>query len=480
MKILIAASDLTPLFSPESRRLPAPIPALPAELAKAGHEVTVAGPWTASLDALPTLKTKPTGVQISLPLGHDRASVEVRETRAPGSAQTFLFRHEATFGKLEQPLAEANHAQAATLFSKLIIELARRLNPAPDVVLIPDWPGALAPVFGRAQNLPFACVILLGDPAAQGSFPIEEFGLLNVGWEYFRPDGVEFFGRLNFLKAGILYADSVIADGDLDRDALLTPAGGGGLDGVFREHAGKLRGIPAGIDDALWNPGTDPVIPRKYRPASLVGKVTSRNVVLAEHGMTKNPAGPVFLLDRALPQDPALVESLARRLDEWLADDVRLFVLGEAEQHEPADLLFQIAAKRHPDKLALAPEADDRTRRLALAAADFQLFLERGLGLTASLLRSLRYGALPIAPAGPGLGQVIADYEPGSETGQALIFHYPTGEALFDAVAHRAPALLEPADRWEDLRQQAMIHAGGFSWARAAAAYAAHFGQLRP
>lgn len=480
MKILIAASDLTPLFSPESRKLAGPIPGLPAELARAGHEVSVAGPWTAALETLPALKTKPTGVQISLPLGHDRASVEVRETRAPGSAQTFLFRHEATFGKLERPLAEANHAQAATLFSKLVIELARRLNPAPDVVVVLDWPGALAPVFARAQNLPFASVILLGDPAAQGSFPIEEFGLLNLGWEYFRPDGVEFFGRLNFLKAGILYADSVIADGDLDRDALLTPAGGGRLNGVFREHAGKLRGIPAGSDDASWNPGTDAIIPRKYRPASLVGKVTSRNVVLAEHGMTKNPAGPVFLLDRALPQDPALVESLARRLDEWLADDVRLFVLGEAGQDEPGDILFQIAAKRHPDKLALAPDADDRARHMALAAADFQLFLGRGLGLTASLLRSLRYGALPIAPAGAGLGQVIEDYEPGSEAGQALIFYHPKGEALFDAVAHRAPALLDPADRWEDLRQRAMLQAGGFSWARAAAAYTAHFGQLRP
>lgn len=480
MKILIAASDLTPLFSAEFRKLAGPIPALPAELAKAGHEVSVAGPWTTALEALPALKTKPTGVQISLPLGHDRASVEVRETRAIGGVQTFLFRHEATFGKLERPLAEAPHAQAAALFSKLVIELARRLNPAPDVVLIADWPGALAPVYGRAQNLPFASVILLGDPAVQGSFPIEEFGLLNLGWEYFRPDGVEFFGRLNFLKAGILYSDSVIADGELDRDALLTPAGGGGLDGVFREHAGKLRGLPAGLDDALWNPATDAIIPRKYQPASLVGKVTSRNVVLAEHGLTKNPVGPVFLLDRALPQDPALVGALAGRLDEWLADDVRLLVLGEAGREEPGDLLFQIAARRHPGKLALAPEADDRARRLALAAADFQLFLGRGLGLPASLLRSLRYGALPIALAGPGLGQVIADYEPGREAGQALIFYHPTSDALFDAVAHRAPALLEPADRWEDLRQQAMIHAGGFSWARAAAAYGAHLGQLRP
>lgn len=479
MKILIAASDLTPLFSPETRKLAGPIPGLPAELAKAGHEVSVAGPWTAALEALPTLKTKPTGVQISLPLGHDRASVEVRETRAPGSAQTFLFRHEATFGKLERPLAEANHAQAATLFSKLLIELARRLNPAPDVIVILDWPGALAPVFARAQNLPFASVILLGDPAAQGSFPIEEFGLLNLGWEYFRPDGVEFFGRLNFLKAGILYADAVIADGQLDRDALLTPAGGAGLDGVFREQAGKLRGIPPGVDDAGWNPGTDPVIPRRYRPASLVGKVTSRNVVLAEHGMTKNPVGPVFLLDRALPQEAAAVSWLAERMNEWLADDVRVFVLGEAAPDDPSDALFQVAAKRHPDKLALGPEADERARHMTLAAADFQLFLGRGLGVTASLLRSLRYGALPITPAGAGLRQIVADYQPGGETGQALVFYHATSDALFDAVAHRAPALLEPADRWESVRQRAMIHAGGFSWTRAAGRYAELFGELR-
>lgn len=479
MKILIAASDLTPLLAPETRRRGGPLPALPVELARASHEVSVAGPWTAGLQALPGVKTRPTGVQIALPLGHDRVSVEVRETRAPGSVQTFLFCQDAIFGQLPAPLAEANHAQAAALFSKLVIELARRLNPAPDVVVILDWPGAMAPVFLRAQHLPFASVLLLGDPKAQGSFPIEEFGWLNLGWEAFRPDGVEFFGRVNFLKAGILHADGVIADGALDRDALLTPEGGGGLDGVLRENAGKLSGIPAGMDDVGWNPGTDAIIPRKYRPANLVGKMTSRNVVLAEHGLAKNPAGGVFLLDRALPQEPGLVGFLAERLDEWLADDVRLLVLGEAPPDDPSDAVFQIAARHHADKLALAPEADDRARRLALAAGDFQLFLGRGLGLTASLLRSLRYGALPIAPAAPGLRQMLEDYQPGSESGQALIFYQPTSEALFDTVAHRAPALLEPADRWESLRQRAMIHAGAFSWSRAAGAYVEWFGQLR-
>ena len=97
-------------------------------------------------------------------------------------------------------------APAAALFSKLLVELARRLNPAPDVIQIEDWPGALVPLYLKTQHLPFISVLALTDPAAQGSFPIEDFGLLNLGWEHFRPTGVEFYGRLNFLKSGIVAA----------------------------------------------------------------------------------------------------------------------------------------------------------------------------------------------------------------------------------------------------------------------------------
>ena len=471
MKILLAASDLTPLIATDERILARSIPALPLALQRAGHEVSVIGLLAPALETSPELKIKATGVRITVPLGHDRPTVEVREARSPQGLQMFLFQQPEIFtGEMT--------ARAATYFSKLIVELARRLNPAPDVVQIHDWSGALAPVFLKAQNLPFTSVLAVSDPTTHGSFPVEDFGLLNLGWEYFRPTAVEFYGRVNFLKAGILSSDATVADGELECAALQTSEQGGGLEAVFRENAARLHGIPAGLDEHTWNPATDGVIARKYRPANLAGKEICRNVLLAQAGLAKNPVGPVFLLDLSAGQENFYLDLLARRLDQLLADDVRLLVLGNLRDDSPVAVAFDIAARKYPDRLRFVQETDDRLAHLALSGADFQLFLGRQLGISALLLRSLKYGALPIAPAGPGWRQLVEDYHPGSDHGSGLAFYRPDGEALFDVLAHRAPALLDPPDRWESLRQRAMIHAGKFSWARAAAQYVSLYGRL--
>lgn len=473
MKILLAASDLTPLISSEDRVLAQAMPALPIALQRAGHEVSVAGPLTPALESSPELKIKTTGVRVSVQLGHERQTMDVREARSPQGLQIFLFKHDL-FDAV--PLVSA---PAAVFFSKLLVELARRLNPAPDILQVQDWPGALAPVFLRAQNLPFASVLAVSDPTAHGQFPVADFGLLNLGWEYFRPTSVEFYGHVNFLKAGLVSADAVVADGDLERVALQTTEQGGGLDVVFRESAERLHGIPAGLDELTWNPAVDAAITRKYRPSNLAGKALCRNALLAQVGLARNPAAPVYLLDLAAGQDKAFLQFLAARLDQLLADDVRLLVLGTFPADLPAYVTFGIAARKYPDKLALVREVDDRLAHLALAGSDFQLFLGRKRGVSASILRSLKYGALPIAPASPGLRQLVEDYQPGTEQGSGLVFYKLDGEALFDALAHRAPALLNHPDHWESLRQRAMIHAGKFSWARAAAQHVALYERLR-
>lgn len=472
MKILFASSDLSPLLSADELAPAHPVPALPAALQRAGHEVSVVGPLTPALAAAPDFKIKATGVRISVQLGPERLTAEACEARSPQGLQTFLLRHELFDG------TPVTSARAATFFSKLVVELARRLNPAPDILQIQDWPGALAPVFVRAQNLPFASVLTVSDPTFHGNFPLEDFHLLNLGWEYFRPTAVEFYGQVNFLKAGLLGADAVVADGELERIALQTAEQGGGLDVVFRENAGRLHGIPAGLDESIWNPATDDVIARKYRPANLAGKSACRAALLAQLNLAKDPRAPVYLLDLAAGQETSFLNVLATRLDQLLADDVRLIVLGELSKDGPV-VPFGIAARKYPEKLALARSVDDRLTHLALAGADYQLFLGRRRGISAGLLRSLKYGAIPIAPAGPGLRQLVEDYQPGTEQGSGLVFYQPDAEALFDVLAHRAPALLAPPDRWESLRQRAMIHAGKFSWTRAAVQYAALYERLK-
>ena len=479
MKILLATGDLSPLLSTDEHALAAPVPALPVALQRAGHEVSLVGPLTPALENSPELKLKATTVRITISLGPERLTTDVVEARSPQGLQMFLFRQEVFRASLAEIPLPGMTAPAATLFSKLVVELARRLNPAPDILQVQDWCGALVPVFLRAQNLPFASVMAVSDPTRQGSFPVEDFGLLNLGWEYFRPTAVEFYGRINFLKAGLVCSDAVVVDGDLERAILPTGDQGGGLEVVFRENAPRLHGIPAGLDETTWNPATDDLLARKYRPANLNGKAACRAALLAQLGLAKDPTAPVYLLDLGAGQDPAFLETLAARLDQLLADDARVLVFGELPADSSVVVSFGLAARKHPERFALVRAADERLRHLALAGADFQLFLGRRRGLSALVLRSLKYGTLPIAPAGPGLRQLVEDFQPGSDHGSGLVFYQPGTEALFDVLAHRAPALLDSPDRWESLRQRAMIHAAKFSWIRAAALYAALYEQLK-
>lgn len=477
MRILVATGDLTPLLAPDASDRAGNLPGLPLAFQRAGHEVSVVGPLLPALERSGTLKIKPTGVQINVSLGNEKVSVQVAETRTDDGLQLFLLRHEATFGRLTDT-AELD-APAAVLFSKSLVELARRLNPAPDVIQVLDWPGALTPLFLKAQHLPFTSVLSVSDPRAQGSFPIEDFQLLNLGWEYFRPTGVEFYGRLNFLKSGLVAAPAIVADGDLEREALQTSEHGGGLDAVFREYAGKLHGIPPGLDEETWNPAKDPLLARRYQPTNLSGKAAGRNTLLTQLGLAKNAAGPVYFLDLAGTHDKAILELLTGQIDQLLAADLRFVVLGQLSAQLPAQIALETAARKHPTRLALVRTPDDRLRHGALAGSDFQLFLGRDLHSTQGVLRALKYGTLPIAAASAGLRQLAEDLVPGTDHGAGLVFYQNTRAALFDVLAHRAPGLLGSTEAWESLRQRAMGHAGKFTWARTAAQYIALYERLK-
>ncbi|MBV9127205.1 MAG: glycogen/starch synthase, partial [Verrucomicrobia bacterium] len=454
MKILFVVADPRPLFLPDSAsRASARLPALCLELQRAGHEVSIVSPYHApslanvasgsgsggGVGRAGAGKIKPTGVTISFPLGaRSDVAVETWEVRAPQGLQVFLLKSAGYFEGPDAPIAEHDLA-AGALFAKAVVELTRRLNPAPDVVQAHDWPGALALVLLRAARLPFSTTLVLpADLRAQGSFPVEDFNLLNLGWEWFTPAGMEFYGRLNCLKAGIVVADALVADGEGDRRAVQTPAGGGGLDAVLREHAGRLHGIIDGLDEAAWNPSTDKLLPRKYRPAALGGKRTSANVFLASLGLKKAPVGPVFTLTRPAVDGTAPLEGLeqlAPILNEILNDDARLIVAGGPAPDPSAapERALALAAKRFPEKVALVrdpADLDERFERSLLAAADFTLVLGRGRGVGAGVLRALRYGVVPIVPAGTGLETLVDDYRPGANGagvhGHALYYYSPT------------------------------------------------------
>ncbi len=443
--------------------------ALPAELNRLGHEVSVALPFYRSIRENPALKIKSTGVEVTIQVGAKRLDAEILECVAPNGVQVFLMRRDEYFDRSSLYGAGGrdydDNAERFIYFTKAVVELAARISPAPEIVHVHDWQTALAPVFVREKRLPFQTVMTIHNMAYQGSFWGVDFGLTNLPGSYFSGPGVEFYGRLNFLKAGILFADAITTVSETYARDIQTPEYGGGLDAVMRENAGRLTGILNGADYTAWNPATDPNLPKKYTAKTLEGKRACREALLKELDLAANPAGPVFTMVTRLAEQKG-IDLLLPLLDRLLADDVRLAILGEGDFTYERELL--IAEKKHKGKFAFRKGFDDRSAHLFEAGSDAVLIPSHfePCGLTA--MYSLKYGTIPLARATGGIYQIVQDYDPTTGGGNGFLFFDYSPEALWDVIG-RARKLFSDKAKWGALVDRAM--AGDFSWESAVKQY---------
>jgi starch synthase len=467
MKILMAGSEMSPLA--RTGGLGDVLGAFPKELQDRGHDVSVVLPFYRVIRENPALSIKSTGVQTTLQVGAKRVDAEILECIAPNDVQVFLVRRDEYFDRSGlyggDDGAYADNAERYVFFSKAVVELAKRMKPAPEVLHLHDWQAALVPVFVRDQQLRFRTVLTIHNIGYQGSFWAADFGLTNLPGQFFSASGIEFYGSVNFLKGGILHADAITTVSERYAREIQTPEGGFGLDVVMREHASHLSGILNGVDYEVWNPATDKWIAKKYKPSALAGKKTCRNALLAEFSLDKNPQGPVFAMITRLAGQKG-IDILLPLLDRMLSDDVRLVILGEGESGYERDLI--IACKKHRERFAFQRGFDDRHAHIIEAGADIVLIPSHyePCGLTA--MYSLKYGTVPVARASGGLHQIIRDQDPTTGAGNGFLFYDYSPEALWDCIG-RARKFFGKAEAWKGLMQAGMEC--DFSWSRAAAEY---------
>ena len=460
MKILMASSEMAPLA--RSGGLGDVLEALPAELKKLGHEVSVALPFYRSIRENSGLEIKSTGVEVTIQVGAKRLDAEIMECVAPNGVQVFLVRRDEYFDRSTLYGAGGrdydDNAERFIYFTKAVIELAARISPAPEILHVHDWQTALAPVFIRDRGLPFQTVLTIHNLAYQGSFWGVDFALTSLPASYFGPKGVEFYGRLNFLKGGILYADAITTVSEAYAHDIQTVEYGAGLDVVVRENSRRLTGILNGADYSEWDPAIDKHLPKTYTRKAPDGKTACREALLKEMGLLPNPAGPVFTMVTRLAEQKG-IDLLLPLLDRLLADDVRLVILGEGDFSYERELM--IASRKFRGKFAFKKGFDERSAHLFEAGADCVVIPSHfePCGLTA--MYSLKYGAVPVARATGGIYQVVQDYDPTTGGGNGfLFFDYSTG-ALWDVIV-RARKLFTDKAAWRALVDRAM--ASDFSW----------------
>jgi len=474
MKILMASSEMAPLA--RSGGLGDVLETLPAELQKRGHEVSVVLPYYRSIRETRGLKIKSTGVQMTVQVGSKRLDAEILECMAPNGVQVFLVRRDEYFDRSgfygSDGRAYEDNAERFVYFSKAVVELARRMKPAPDIIHVHDWQTALVPVFIHEYGLPFQTVLTMHNVVYQGAFWGIDFGLTNLPGSYFSEKGVEFYGNVNFLKGGILFADAVTTVSERYAREIQTPEYGAGLDQVLREQSGKLSGILNGADSTIWNPSTDKWIPKKYRPSAMGGKKTCREALLSKFNLAPNPTGPVFAMVTRLAEQKGF-DILFPLLDRLLADDVRLVILGEGDPAYERELL--VAQKKHRDQFAFKRDFDDSLAHLIEAGADITLIPSHFEPCGLSAMYSLKYGTIPVARACGGLFQIIQNYDPTTGEGNGFLFYDYSPEALWDAIGN-AKKVFSDAQTWKTLVQRAMT--SDFSWSAAAEKYEKVYGQL--
>ncbi len=436
--------------------------ALPGELRKRGHSVSVTLPYHREIRENSKFKAKQTGIAVDVRVGNKTYVAEYFEGRSAGGVQLFLVRCDDFFdrpgiyGEHGQPYED--NAARFTFFCKAALELARRLTPALQILHVHDWAAAMVPVFVRAHNLPFATLLTIHHVADQGSFWGLDFNLTNLPERFFTLDGVEFFGRLNFLKGGILYADKITTVSEHYRREIQTPAGGHGLEVVLRENAHRLTAILHGADYTRWNPASDGLLPAQYDARKLRGKQACRDALLKEMKLAPAPRGPVFGMVTRVVEEKGF-EVLMPLLDRLLWDDVRLIILGEGD---PAyETALAIAARKFPAKFAYQKDYDEKLAHLIEAGMDISLIPSRFEPAGLRAMYDLRYGALPAARATGGIQEIIEDYDPTMDRGYGFLCYEYSSEAFWDAIK-RARETFRNRAIWVKLMKRAM--ARNFSW----------------
>jgi starch synthase len=467
MKILMATSEFTPLAS--TGDVGDHVRTLALELKRLGHEVSVVIPLYRSIRES-RRPIEPTGSEFHVSLGEKKVTTALFETKTAEGIQLFLLRRDEYFDRSGiysgDGRAYEDNSERFIFFSKGVVELARRLSPSVDVIHCHDWPTALVPVFIKDRRLPFQTVLSLYDLEYQGSFWSFDFALTGLPGSYFGPRGVEFYGRLNFVKSGILFADTVVLPGEIGLQRGLQPEHGAGLHLVLQENSPRTIGIPTGIDYSQTNPPFDKLLPRRSKSENTSGKSACRQHLLNQLNLESDGTELVATCS-VHPDDGAGLSQLVPLFDRLLTGKTRLIIAGPL----PAAFTPQVivAERKYPRRFAYDRQGDPRVRNLSLAGSDVVL-LPGSLGTNGiTAITALRYGTVPVVSYRNGLRQIITDFDPVRKQGRGFVYYRNHPEGLWDGI-QRVYWTRERKEYWDALVEQCTT--ADFSWAESAKAFA--------
>ena len=350
----------------------------------------------------------------------------------------------------------------------------------PQVVHAHDWHAGLAAAYLKAAEQAAGrrlagSVQTIHNLAYQGNFPAQVFGELRLPAHFFDVDGVEFHGNCSFLKAGLFYADTLTTVSPTYALEIQSSEQGCGFDGLLRARAGELTGILNGVDDAVWNPALDPLIPQPYDTRSLAGKLACKTALQREAGLAIGNDAPLFCVVSRLTDQKGLhlvLDALPGILDRG----GQIMLLGSGDAALEAG--FQAAAASHPHAVAVKIGYDEQLSHRLIAGADVILVPSRFEPCGLTQLYGLKYGTLPLVRRVGGLADTVVDCSlENLDDALATGFVFDTFDAAgIDAAVRRAFALFKRKSDWKQVQERGMQQQ--FGWDAAAVQYLALYRQI--
>jgi starch synthase len=478
LRILHVASEVAPYS--KTGGLADVLGALPRALSALGHEVVVVTPLYRGVDPEHFALAKRLRT-FRVRLGSRQEEVIFYEGHPPGSpkVRVWFVGHRGAFDRegIYGPKGAGDHPDNAWRFALLgsaALSFARELAFKPDVIHGHDWQAGPLLLYAAQTPAPRPrLVFTVHNLAYQGLFPSHVLEPLGLPVEQFHPDGYEYYGQVNLLKAGVASADHITTVSPRYAREIFTPEHGVGLDGFLRTRAAHLSGILNGVDYSIWSPEHDPMLPASYSAENLTGKHICKAELQHELGL---PAlsdvplcGSISRLaeqkgfDLMLAVLPALLES----------EEMQFVLLGSGES--VLEKKLQELAARHPRKFVVRIAYDEGLAHRIEAGADLFVMPSRYEPCGLNQLYSLRYGTPPIVRATGGLDDTIVDYEPISRTGTGFKFESYQSSALLRTWRRALTAYRSRPD-FEALIRRGM--AQDFSWAASARRYDALYHRI--
>ncbi len=472
MKILIASSEVYP-FS-KTGGLADMVAALAKALCLAGHQVGVVTPAYAGLrEKFPQIQKL--DWRMDLPLNGYRVHAEVWTLEAPG-APTYYFIHQPAFYHRPELYQENNqdypdNAERFIFLSKAVAHLARYLPWGPELVHVHDWQTSLVPLLILHQHhyegwakVPRTC-LTIHNLAFQGNFTPTKYALTNLPWDYYHTGGVEFFGQMSCLKAGINSADMITTVSPRYAQEITTLELGSGMDAVLRQRKKSLVGILNGADYSEWKTTRNPYLRYSYSPANLRGKGLEKLALQKEYGLPVGARLPLFGNIGRISEQKG-IDILLKALEEISALPMQFVLLGRGASEFESALMD--LARRFPSQIAIKIDFDHGLPHRIEAGCDFYLMPSRYEPCGLNQLYSLRYGTIPIVRATGGLDDSVVDISEALDRANGIKFSEYSAAALTQAI-QKAIVLYQQPVLFKYFRQNAMK--ADFSWEKTAAEY---------